>query len=231
MDLIDTDGSNDWREAPLSTGTTIMAVEFEDGVVIGADSRTSTGTYVANRVTDKLTRLTDKIYCCRSGSAADTQAIADIVTYSLNYHENQTGEEPLVEDAANEFRQYCYNYRDSLTAGIIVAGWDRKNGGQVYSIPIGGMQIRQNVSVGGSGSSYIYGFVKENYRPGMGRAECVEFVKKSVFHAMYHDGSSGGVCRIGVITKDGIEREVVFAPRDYENVVNRAAAPSVSLQA
>lgn len=64
-----------------------MAVEFKDGVIIGADSRTSLGAYIANRVTDKLTRITDKIYCCRSGSAADTQAIADIVGYSLNYHE------------------------------------------------------------------------------------------------------------------------------------------------
>lgn len=64
-----------------------MAVEFADGVIIGADSRTSTGSYVANRVTDKLTKITDKIYCCRSGSAADTQAIADIVQYSMNYHE------------------------------------------------------------------------------------------------------------------------------------------------
>ncbi|XP_050078459.1 proteasome subunit beta type-6 [Anopheles maculipalpis] len=229
---MDMDYSNDWRNAHHSTGTTIMAVEFEGGVVIGADSRTSTGTYVANRVTDKLTKLTDKIYCCRSGSAADTQAIADIVAYSLNYHENQTGEAPLVEDAANEFRQYCYNYRDTLVAGIIVAGWDAKQGGQVYSVPVGGMQIRQSVTIGGSGSSYIYGFVKENYREGMARDACVEFVKKSIFHAMYHDGSSGGVCRIGVITKDGVEREVFFAPRDYENVPSRSGAPpSVSVQA
>lgn len=57
-----------------------MAVEFDGGVVVGADSRTSLGTYVSNRVTDKLTRVTDSIYCCRSGSAADTQAIADIVS-------------------------------------------------------------------------------------------------------------------------------------------------------
>ncbi len=64
-----------------------MAVEFADGVIVGADSRTSTGSYVANRVTDKLCKITDKIYCCRSGSAADTQAIADIVQYSMNYHE------------------------------------------------------------------------------------------------------------------------------------------------
>lgn len=64
-----------------------MAAEFDGGVVIGADTRTTTGAYVANRVTDKLTRVTDRIYCCRSGSAADTQAIADVVSYHLEFHE------------------------------------------------------------------------------------------------------------------------------------------------
>lgn len=34
----------------------------------------------------------------------------------------------------------------------------------------------------------------------------------AVLHAMHHDGSSGGVVRIGVITKAGIERHVFFAP-------------------
>jgi len=155
-----------------------MAAEFDGGVVIGADSRTSTGVYVANRVTDKLTRISDHIYCCRSGSAADTQAIADIVAYSLNFHENVTGEPPLVEEAASEFRNYCYNYRDTLLAGIIVAGWDKKLGGQVYSIPLGGMLKREPMTIGGSGSSYIYGFVKEYYRQGMNKDDCVEFVKK-----------------------------------------------------
>ena len=57
----------------MSTGTTLVAVEFADGVVIGADSKTSMGTWVANRVTDKLTPVTDTIFVCRSGSAADTQ--------------------------------------------------------------------------------------------------------------------------------------------------------------
>jgi 20S proteasome subunit beta 1 len=114
-----------------------MAVEFDGGVVIGADSRTSTGTYVANRVTDKLTRITDKIYCCRSGSAADTQAIADIVSYSTYYSENQSGEDARVSDVAAEFRGFGYRYRDSIMAGIIVAGYDDVNGGQVYSVPLG----------------------------------------------------------------------------------------------
>lgn len=68
--------------------------------------------YIANRVTDKLTKIHDRIYCCRSvipsqvrdwicnfwtsyltlqmcfrsGSAADTQAIAEVVNYQLGFH-------------------------------------------------------------------------------------------------------------------------------------------------
>lgn len=42
--------------------------------------------YIANRVTDKLTPIHDRIFCCRSGSAADTQAVADAVTYQLGFH-------------------------------------------------------------------------------------------------------------------------------------------------
>ena len=40
--------------------------------------------YVANRVSDKLTQISDHIFCCRSGSSADTQATADIVKAHLN---------------------------------------------------------------------------------------------------------------------------------------------------
>ena len=36
-------------EAAPDTGTTIVAVSYSGGVVIGADSRVSTGAYVSNR--------------------------------------------------------------------------------------------------------------------------------------------------------------------------------------
>ena len=186
-----------------------MAVEFNGGVVIGADSRTTTGAYIANRVTDKLTKVTDYIYCCRSGSAADTQAIADIVSYHLNFYEMEMNEPPEVNVAANVFRDMCYNYRDQLTAGIIVAGWDKRLGGQVYSVPIGGMLVRQPFTIGGSGSSYVYGYTDANFKEGMTQEEAVNFSKNTLALAMSRDGSSGGVIRLGIITKDGIERRVI----------------------
>ena len=45
-----------------------MACQYDGGVVLGADSRTSTGTYVANRASDKITQVTDNVWMCRSGS-------------------------------------------------------------------------------------------------------------------------------------------------------------------
>jgi len=186
-----------------------MAVQYEDGVVIGADSRTTTGTYIANRYTDKLTAVTDRIYCCRSGSAADTQAIADVVKYHLEFYEVQTGEPALVKTAANIFREMCYNYRDSLTAGIIVAGWDHKLGGQVYTVPIGGMCVRQPFSIGGSGSTYVYGYVDAAYKEGMSDKQCLEFTANTLSLAMGRDGSSGGLIRLASINKNGVQRHTL----------------------
>lgn len=93
----------------------------------------------------------------------------------------ELGSEPRVETAANLFREMCYNYRDSLTAGILVAGWDEIKGGQVYSVPIGGMCTRQAVSIGGSGSSYVYGYVDSNFKTGMSKEQTLELVTNSKF--------------------------------------------------
>lgn len=198
----------DFLSKEVSTGTTIMAVEFNGGVVLGADSRTTMGAYIANRVTDKLTRVSDKIYCCRSGSAADTQAVSDIVRYRLDLFKMENNQEPTVHAAANIFKDICYNYREQLSAGIICAGWDERNGGQVYCIPLGGMLTREPFTIGGSGSGYIYGFVDSTFKHEMTEDECVNFVLRAVTLALSRDGSSGGCVRIGIIDKDGIRRKV-----------------------
>jgi len=96
------------KAGEMNLGTSIMAVAFPGGVVIGADSRTTMGSYIANRVTDKLTYLSDRIYCCRSGSAADTQAVADIVTAQLSQYEMTHGERPAVHVAANMLEGIVY---------------------------------------------------------------------------------------------------------------------------
>jgi len=198
------------KSGEVNLGTSIMAVQFADGVVIGADSRTTTGSYIANRVTDKLTHVHDRVYCCRSGSAADTQAVADIVHYYLQLYSQSSGAPPPVHTAASLFQKLCYENKDALSAGIIVAGWDKEVGPSVYNIPLGGGLFRQPWAIGGSGSTYVYGYCDATYQEGWGRDETVNFVKNTLALAMSRDGSSGGVIRMCVITEEGVER--LFVP-------------------
>ncbi|ODN98530.1 20S proteasome subunit beta 1 [Cryptococcus wingfieldii CBS 7118] len=200
------------KNGEVNLGTSIMAVKFDGGVVIGADSRTTTGSYIAglaNRVTDKLTHIHDRIYCCRSGSAADTQAIADAVHQHAQVYTSVYGQAPSVETVATLFEKMCYDNKDQLSAGIIVAGWDKENGGSVLNIPLGGGLFEQPWAIGGSGSTYVYGYCDATYQDGWSEEETITFVKNTLALAMSRDGSSGGCIRMCVITEDKVERHFI----------------------
>ena len=189
----------------VSLGTSIMAVRYPGGVILGADSRVTTGAYIANRVSDKLTPLyqgTDSvIFCCRSGSAADTQAVADITSHYLRMTAVEQGHGPSVRQAATLISRICYENKDALMAGMIVAGVDT-TGSHVFSIPLGGSLHAAPYAIGGSGSTYIYGYCDMTYREDMNGEQVEGFVTQALALAMARDGSSGGVIRLASISKD-----------------------------
>ncbi|KAJ5682158.1 hypothetical protein N7462_005323 [Penicillium macrosclerotiorum] len=245
------------KSGEVNLGTSIMAINFKDGVILGADSRTTTGAYIANRVTDKLTQVHDTIWCCRSGSAADTQAVADIVSYHLNMYGVVNNEAPSTQVAASLFQELCYENKDQLSpsffygiphvdkddvsevkgvatsnrengqrercanclshpsAGIIIAGYDPRHGGQVYSIPLGGSLHKQSFAIGGSGSTYIYGYTDAHWREQMTEEEGIDFVRSALQEAIKWDGSSGGVIRMVVLTKKGAVRHLYLPDTNY----------------
>eukprot|EP01017_Pseudomicrothorax_dubius_P026617 TRINITY_DN2989_c0_g1_i1.p1 TRINITY_DN2989_c0_g1~~TRINITY_DN2989_c0_g1_i1.p1 ORF type:complete len:214 (+),score=46.41 TRINITY_DN2989_c0_g1_i1:140-781(+) len=191
-----------------TTGTTIVAVVYDKGVLIAADTRTTSGNFVHDRSTDKLDYLHDKIYVLRSGGAADTQSLAKIVRHYIAAHSIEIGRLPQVKTAARLFQQFMYRYKQ-LLASIMVAGWDPYDGPQVYSVQIGGTIYQEKFHIGGSGSSFIYGYVDSNYKENMSFEECRKFVVNAVSLAMARDGSSGGMVRLVNITQDAVTRDVV----------------------
>ena len=156
-------------QGPPKTGTTIVACVYDGGVVLGADTRVSTGIYVSNRASDKMTVLEDTTVMCRSGSAADTEAIASFV----RYHVEQIGMErngPLdVRTVARIANQINYQNKGAnqglgLSAYMIIGGWDEKHGAQVYSCTAGGNMIQNKWTTDGSGSTFIWGFMDEGFK-------------------------------------------------------------------
>jgi len=207
---------NHLKKGEVNLGTSIMAATFDNGVVLGADSRTTTGSYIANRVTDKLTQVHETIWCCRSGSAADTQAIADMVHYYLQMYHVRNDEPPATLTAAALFQEICYANKDNISAGLIIAGYDHRKGGEIYNVPLGGSLHKAPYAIGGSGSTYIYGYCDDNWKENMNEEEAVGFVKGALTQAIKWDGSSGGVIRMVVLTKDGAKRLIFFPDEEYK---------------
>lgn len=197
---------------PVQTGTTIIAASFNNGIVLGADTRTSAGSFIVNRAARKISRLHERLFVCRSGSAADTQAVTNIVKLYLSEHALELGVDvyPRVIVAAKLFQKFCWEYKHMLTAGLIIGGWDLTEGGQIYSIPIGGTLVKTPYAAGGSGSVFVSGYMDSKFREGMSKQECVEFVKHTIGHAIARDGSSGGMIRIVVVQEEGVEEQVVL---------------------
>lgn len=46
----------------------------------------------------------------------------------------EIGEDPQVRSAATLVKNISYKYKEELSAHLIVAGWDRRDGGQVSEI-------------------------------------------------------------------------------------------------
>jgi 20S proteasome alpha/beta subunit len=96
-----------------------------------------------------------------------------------NLYRQASGGPPSVHIAASFFESICYSNKDALSAGIIIAGWDKEVGPSVYNVPLGGGLFRQPWAIGGSGSTYVYGYCDATYKEGWGRDETIEFVKNS----------------------------------------------------
>ncbi|PWA79497.1 RNA polymerase II large subunit [Artemisia annua] len=78
----------------------------------------------------------------------------------------QLGQPATVKVAANLVRLLSYSNKNMLQTRIMVGGWD-KYGGKIYGIPLGGTIIEQPFAIGGSGSSYLYGFFDQAWKDNM----------------------------------------------------------------
>jgi 20S proteasome subunit beta 1 len=156
--------------------------------------------FVADRAADKIDYVYDKIFCLRSGSAADTQTLSHYVRYYMNMHSIEIGKAPRVKTAANLFKNFIYEYKDRLSASIMIAGYDPVDGPVIYQIPPGGSLFQSKFGISGSGSTYLYGFCDEHYKENMTLEQARKFAISAVSHAQTRDGSSGGIIRIVNVT-------------------------------
>ena len=192
---------------PVSLGTTLVAVVFNGGIVFGADSRTSSGSLIVNRTKSKIRQLSDRIYVASAGNASHSETIRDYVQQSLRMYSAETQGEPRVLAAATIYRNMIYQNKSFLGSSIICGGYDEVDGFSIYRVVQSGALKKCEYALGGSGSSYIYGYWDAHYKANMTEQQAKEFVINAVSLAIKRDGSSGGCVHTVVITKDNVQDE------------------------
>lgn len=204
----------------IDLGTTLLAITYKSGVVVGADTRTSVSGYVSNRFAYKIAPILDQAVICRSGSAADTQFLADQLKWELQARDYRYQIRPTLTQISSLLRSLMIENSQEFSASLICAGYDReKDTGKIYSISASGSLIEEEgFAVSGSGSTFILGHIDNSYRPDMSEDEGVQFVINAVQLAMNRDGSSGGFVRIHVINEAG-QKTLTIYPEDSNQEV------------
>ena len=106
---------------------------LQDGVVLGADTRSTAGTVVADKNCAKIHFIADNIYCCGAGTAADTEHVTEMVASHLKLHKYATGRDSKVITALTLLKQHLFKYQGHISAALVLGGYDF-NGPHLFTV-------------------------------------------------------------------------------------------------
>jgi 20S proteasome subunit beta 2 len=186
------------------TGTTIAGAVFDGGVVLGADTRSTSGNTVADKNCEKIHFIADNIYCCGAGTAADTESVTAMVSSQLALHKAQTNRQPRVVTAMTMLKSHLFRYQGHVSAALVLGGVDLRGPHLITVYPHGSTDVLPYATMG-SGSLNAMAVFEARYRDGMSRDECMSLVADAIRSGVMNDLGSGSNIDLCVITKDKVD--------------------------
>lgn len=122
----------------------------------------------------------------------------------------ELGDLPLVKTTAHLYHRIIYNNKNSLMSSIIIGGWDKQLGPQVYAIPpSGALMPVADFYAAGSGSAVLKGFLETSYKENMTYNEARELLVKAISLSVTFDNFSGGGVRLTNINEEELKEEFI----------------------
>lgn len=185
----------------VKTGTTIAGLVYEDGVILGADTRATEGMIVADKNCEKIHYIAPNIYCCGAGTAADTEMTTQMIASNLALHRLDTGRSTRVATANRMLKQYLFQYQGYVSAALVLGGVDH-SGPHLYSIHPHGSTDKLPYVTMGSGSLAAMATFEARYKPNMKKDEAMLVVRDAIAAGIFNDLGSGSNVDLCVINKD-----------------------------
>ncbi|KAJ7143281.1 20S proteasome subunit [Mycena crocata] len=187
-----------------STGTTIVGCLFEDGIVLGADTRATEGPIVADKNCEKIHYITESIRCCGAGTAADTEFTTALISSNMELHGLSTGRKPRVVTAMTMLKQMLFRYQGQVGAALVLGGVDA-TGPHLFTIHPHGSTDKLPYVTMGSGSLAAMAVFESGWRANMTREAALQLVKDAISAGIFNDLGSGSNVDACIITASHTE--------------------------
>nr|ACO07915.1 Proteasome subunit beta type 7 precursor [Oncorhynchus mykiss] len=182
------EGGHTKAPKPMKTGTTIAGVVCKDGVVLGADTRATSGEVVADKMCAKIHYISPNMY----------------------------GRNPRVVMAVNILQDMLFRYRGQIGASLILGGVDC-TGNHLYTVgPYGSIDNVPYLAMG-SGDLAALGILEDRFKPNMELEEAKQLVRDAIHSGIMSDLGSGNNIDICVITKQGVDYIRPYQESEYKD--------------
>jgi proteasome beta subunit len=203
----------------LPHATTIVAADFEGGVVMAGDRRSTAGSMIAQRDIEKVFRGDEFSAVGMSGVAGIGLELIRLFQLELEHYEKLEGRTLSLEGKANRLAAFVRGNLSGAMQGLVVvpifAGYDEEIGkGRIFGYDAAGgrYEERRFASIG-SGSVFARGSLKKLYTDNMAAEDAIMACMHALYDAADEDSATGGpdltrhiypvVC---TVTADGFRR-------------------------
>lgn len=184
------------------TGTTICGMVFKGGVVLGADTRATNDTEVAEKNCQKIHYMAPNIYCCGAGTAADTEKTTELMASQLELLRLDTKRQSRVVTACTLLKRMLFRYQGHVSAALVLGGCDA-NGAHIYQIYPHGSTSKLPYTTMGSGSLAAMAVFESAWHEDMSEQQAVGLVQRAVLAGVFNDLGSGSNVDVNIIRTDG----------------------------
>jgi proteasome beta subunit len=203
----------------LPHGTTIIAADFDGGVLMAGDRRSTAGSMIAQRDIEKVFRSDDYSCVGISGVAGVGLELVRLFQLELEHYEKLEGRSLSLEGKANRLSAFVRGNLGAAMQGLVVvplfAGYDEETGqGRIFSYDVaGGRYEEYKFHAIGSGSVFARGSLKKLYTDSMSADDAVTVCMQALYDAADDDSATGGpdLTRriypvVATVTGDGFRR-------------------------
>jgi proteasome beta subunit len=179
-------------------GTTVAAVRFEGGVVMGGDRRATEGMNIAQRDIEKVFPADDFSAVAIAGAAGPAIEMVRLFQTELEHYEKIEGFPLSLEGKANKLGQMVRGNLPLAMQGLVVlplfCGYDRRRqAGRIFRYDVtGGRWEDADFHATGSGGKDARGSLKKRWRADIDGDTAVAVLMEALYDAADEDAATGG---------------------------------------